>query len=45
MKCPTHYSNVFEKGDARLVQGSMDDDLEDTAGVHNESDGRPGFQA
>ena len=43
IKGPTQYSNVFEKGDACLVQGSVDDDLKDTAEVLDDFGGMAGL--
>ena len=40
---PTQNSNVFEKGDASLVPGNVDDDLEDTAESLDEFDGMVGL--
>ena len=41
---PIQNSNVFEKADAHRVEDSKDDDLEDTAEVHDDFDGMAGIQ-
>ena len=45
IKEPTQYSNVFKKAGAHLVEGSIDDKLEDTAEVHDDFDEMVSFQA
>ena len=45
IKGSTQYSNVFDKCDARLDVGSVDDVLEDSVEVHDDFDGMVGFQA
>ena len=42
---PSTSYNVFEKASAHLVEGSTDDDLEDTAKVHDDFDEMVDFQA
>ena len=44
-KDPSQYRNVFAKAGAHLVEGSIDDDLEDTAEVHDYFDEMVSFQA
>ena len=45
IKGPTQYSNVFRHCNARLVEGSVNDDSEDSVEVHDDFDGMAGFQA